>query len=113
MVTLRKAIAEALERESLDLREISKLFHIKEREALEHLEHIARSARPKRFVMEPSSCLDCGFVFKKRVRLGTPSKCPICKRSYIAPPRFRIRQAEEGQGRKEHESGADIGLPGK
>ena len=100
MPTLRKAIAEALERESLDLREISKLFHIKEREALDHLEHIARSTRSRRFVMEPSSCLDCGFVFKKRVRLGTPSKCPICKRSYIAPPRFRIRYVEEGAREK-------------
>jgi len=38
---MRKAIAEALEQESLDLREISKIFHIKEREVLDHLEHIA------------------------------------------------------------------------
>ncbi len=90
MPTLRKAIAEALEEEALDLREISKLFHIKEREALDHLEHIARSARPKRLMVEPSSCLDCGFVFKKRTRLSTPSKCPLCKRSSITPPRFRI-----------------------
>ena len=33
MLTLRKKIAELLERESLDLREISKLLGIKEREA--------------------------------------------------------------------------------
>jgi len=40
MSTLRKKIAEALEGESLDLREISKLFGIKEKEVLDHLIHI-------------------------------------------------------------------------
>jgi len=90
MPTFRKAIAEALEKEVMDLREISKMFHIKEKEALDHLEHIARSARPKHFIMEPSLCLDCGFVFKKRGRLSTPSRCPLCRSSSIAPPRFRI-----------------------
>lgn len=90
MPTLRKAIAEALEQESLDLREISKRLHIKEKEALDHLEHIARSARPKRFIMEPASCLDCGFIFKKRGKLSTPSRCPLCKSSSITVPRFKI-----------------------
>jgi len=44
MSTLRKKIAEALEGESLDLREISRLFGIKEKEALDHLMHIEKSA---------------------------------------------------------------------
>ncbi|OGP88873.1 MAG: hypothetical protein A2156_02410 [Deltaproteobacteria bacterium RBG_16_48_10] len=90
MPTLRKEIAEALERETLDQREISKIFHIKEREVLDHLQHIAKSARPKRFIMEPAHCLDCGFMFKKRDRLSTPSRCPLCKSSSISPPRFKI-----------------------
>jgi predicted Zn-ribbon and HTH transcriptional regulator/quercetin dioxygenase-like cupin family protein len=90
MLTLREAIAEVLEQESLDLREISKRFHIKEKEALDHLEHIARSARPKRFMIEPAACLDCGFVFKKRDRLSTPGKCPLCRSLSISPPRFKI-----------------------
>jgi predicted Zn-ribbon and HTH transcriptional regulator len=90
MPTIREAMAEALEAQSYDLRELSKQFHIKEREALDHLEHIARSARPKRFVVEPACCLDCGFVFKKRDRLRTPSKCPLCRSLSITPPRFKI-----------------------
>jgi transcriptional regulator len=96
MLTLREAIAEALEEESFDLREISKRFHIKEKEALDHLEHIARSARPKRFIMEPASCLDCGFVFKKRDRLSTPGKCPLCRSLSISPPRFKIVASAKG-----------------
>ena len=96
MLTLRKAIAELLEQESFDLREISKRLHIKEREALDHLEHVARSVRPKRFIMEPASCLDCGFVFKKRDRLGTPGKCPICRSQSVSPPRFKIMAPAKG-----------------
>jgi len=90
MLTIRKAMAEALESQSYDLRELSKQFHIKEKEARDHLEHIARSARPKRFMIEPAACLDCGFVFKKRDRLSTPGKCPLCRSLSVSPPRFKI-----------------------
>lgn len=90
MLTLRKRIAEALEGECLDLRGISKLFMIKEREALDHLKHIARSVHPKRLAAEPASCKRCGFSFKKRTRLNSPSRCPVCKSEHISPPRFKI-----------------------
>jgi predicted Zn-ribbon and HTH transcriptional regulator len=96
MLTLRKAIAEALEDDSLDLREISKRFRIKEKEALDHLEHVARSVRPKRFIMEPAVCLDCEFIFKKRGRLSTPSRCPLCRSSSVSPPRFKIMAPAKG-----------------
>jgi predicted Zn-ribbon and HTH transcriptional regulator len=56
MLTLRKKIAEALEGQCLDLRELSKLFGIKEREALDHLKHIAKSVHPRRLTAEPASC---------------------------------------------------------
>jgi len=90
MVTLRKKITEALEKESLDLREISRRFGIREKEALEHLQHIARSVHPGRLKMEPPSCNQCGFPFKKRERLNTPGRCPLCKSEAISPPRFQI-----------------------
>jgi predicted Zn-ribbon and HTH transcriptional regulator len=90
MPTLRKKIAEALEEECLDLREISKLFGIKEREVLDHLEHIAKSVHPKRLTAEPASCKQCGFSFKKRTRLNTPGRCPVCKSEHITSPRFKI-----------------------
>jgi predicted Zn-ribbon and HTH transcriptional regulator len=87
--TLRKKIAEALEGESLDLREISKLFGIKEKEVLDHLNHIEKSAH-RGFTVEPASCQQCGFSFKKRTRLSTPGRCPVCKSEHIPPPRFKI-----------------------
>jgi predicted Zn-ribbon and HTH transcriptional regulator len=97
MLTLRKKIAEALENENLDLREISKLFRIKEREVLDHLEHIAKSIHPVRLTAEPASCRQCGFSFKKRTRLSTPGRCPVCKSEQISPPRFKINPSSEAR----------------
>ncbi len=90
LLTPRKKIAEALEEESLDLREISRRFGIKERDVLNHLEHISRSAHSKRLITEPARCLQCGFSFKKRSRLSTPGRCPVCRSESIAPPRFKL-----------------------
>ncbi|KPK91144.1 MAG: hypothetical protein AMJ94_07790 [Deltaproteobacteria bacterium SM23_61] len=85
--TLRKEIEKALEDGPMDLREISQLFRIREKDALDHLRHISRSAQLK---MEPSVCLECGFTFKKRDRLNTPSRCPLCKSESISPPRYQV-----------------------
>jgi len=100
LLTLREKIAEALEKESLDLREISHLSGIKEREVLDHLAHIQRSARSERFTVEPASCMGCGFSFRKRSRLSTPSRCPLCKSESISPPRFNLAQKGKNQKRR-------------
>ena len=85
--TLRKEIAKALEDGPMDLREISQAFRIREKDVLDHLQHISRSAQLK---MDPAACLECGFSFKKRDRLNTPSRCPLCKSESISPPRYRV-----------------------
>jgi len=90
MLTLRKKIAEVLKEELYDLREISKRFGIKEREALDHLKHIEKSIRPKRLIVKPASCKQCGFSFKKRTRLNAPGRCPVCRSEQISPPRFKV-----------------------
>jgi predicted Zn-ribbon and HTH transcriptional regulator len=90
MLTLRKKLAGILEQESLDLQEISQFLGIKEKEVLDHLQHIAKSARPKRLAVEPAYCKRCGFSFKKRARLNTPGRCPLCKSESISPPRFQL-----------------------
>ena len=93
MITLRKKIAEALKQDSLDLREISKRFGIREKDALDHLHHIAKSAHSVGFNMKPPQCNQCGYSFKKRTRLNTPGHCPICKSESISPPRFQIMES--------------------
>jgi len=64
MSTLRKKIAEALEGDFLDLREISKLFGIKEKEALDHLVHIEKAAHHRGFAVEPASLNNTVFLLR-------------------------------------------------
>lgn len=94
-LTIRKQIIEALRGRLLTAREISQAVGIKEKDVLDHLPHIARSiaaheAEGSRFAVEPSQCLECGFVFSKRDRLKTPSKCPVCRSEEITETRFGV-----------------------
>jgi predicted Zn-ribbon and HTH transcriptional regulator len=84
-------ISDVLEGGALTARDISKAVSVREKEVIEHLPHVARSVGPgRRLVMEPSSCLECGFVFKKRRRFKTPGKCPVCRSEEITETRYGI-----------------------
>jgi predicted Zn-ribbon and HTH transcriptional regulator len=66
---------------------------VPERDVVGHLEHLERTAkaRGETFIVEPARCDECDFVFKKRERLGRPSKCPKCRSTHLVPPRFMMR----------------------
>ncbi|OGW70016.1 MAG: hypothetical protein A3A88_00195 [Nitrospirae bacterium RIFCSPLOWO2_01_FULL_62_17] len=73
--------------------ELAGMIGAPEREIEEHLAHVVRSLAKdgtRRFLLDPSRCHDCGFVFRERTRLTTPGRCPACRSEAIAPPRFRI-----------------------
>jgi predicted Zn-ribbon and HTH transcriptional regulator len=94
-LTDRQKIIEVLKGQMLTAREISQAVGIKEKEVLEHLPHIARSLashgdQGPSLSVEPSKCLACGFVFRKRERLKTPSKCPVCRSEEITETRFGV-----------------------
>jgi hypothetical protein len=74
------------------IRDISQELRISEKEALGHLEHIARSGAHggRRLTITPASCNSCGYVFKKRQRLGKPGRCPVCKGEDISPPSYGL-----------------------
>ncbi|MCP3676448.1 MAG: transcriptional regulator [Deltaproteobacteria bacterium] len=88
-LTIRQEIYEAIKGERLTAKEISQAVRVTEKEALGHLEHLAKSHRG-RFVVDPPVCHGCGFVFIKRKRLGTPGRCPICKGEGISETRYGI-----------------------
>lgn len=93
-LTIRQRITEALKTGMLTAKDISRSVGISEKEVHEHLPHISRSIENRgdeQFVVEPSRCLKCGFVFRKRDRLRTPSKCPVCRSEEITETRFGIR----------------------
>lgn len=55
-------------------RQLSEELGVREREIALHLEHLERSLRNEegRLVVEPPTCVACGFVFRERHRLTRP-----------------------------------------
>jgi hypothetical protein len=78
----------------LSSRQLAELVGIPERQVEEHLAHVVQTLardRTHRFVLEPSSCPACGYVFRDRRRLTCPSRCPRCRAEGITPPRYGIQ----------------------
>ncbi len=91
MVTARQAIKELLQDEALSSLELSQRLSLAEKEVLDHLTHIARApGLGLKFQITPAVCKHCGFAFKKRERLTTPSRCPLCQHESIRRPRFAL-----------------------
>lgn len=90
--TIRQKIIHLLETDTLTVRDLSQAVSIPEKEAMDHLGHIARSVRSqnKKLVETPYKCLSCGFVFDKRTRFTKPGRCPSCKNSHIRTARYHI-----------------------
>ena len=90
--TVRADLRRVLKKGPLTGRELSARVGVAERQVAGHLEHLARSLRlgGERLTVEPARCLDCGFVFRKRERLGRPSRCPACRSQHLTSPRFAI-----------------------
>ncbi|MGH7229868.1 MAG: transcriptional regulator, partial [Nitrospiraceae bacterium] len=74
-------------------RELAELFAIPERQVEDHLRHVVRSVSrdpTRRFILAPSACDRCGFLFRERTRLTRPSRCPRCRSEDISAPRYGI-----------------------
>ncbi len=90
-MTIRQRIMAELEKGPMTARDLSKAIRISEKEAIGHMEHVAKSIQPpKRLVIEPPVCNKCGFVFSHRQRFSSPSRCPECRHEGITSPVFRI-----------------------
>ena len=91
--TVREAIREELLRGPATARDLSERVSIREKDVAEHLEHLEKSlrARGERLVVEPASCIACGYAFASRARLTRPGACPQCRSTRIDPPAFRIQ----------------------
>ncbi len=100
-LTVRQQIVESITGTLLSARRLAGLLEIREREIEDHLPHVVKSIardRTKRFVIDPSKCLDCGFVYRDRTRLTTPSRCPTCRSEAISPPQFGIEVKRQDSG---------------
>jgi transcriptional regulator len=92
--TVREAIRAELLRGAATARDLSERVSIREKDVADHLEHLDKSlrARGEKLVVEPASCIACGYSFARRPRLSRPGSCPECGSTRIDPPAFRIEQ---------------------
>ena len=91
--TPRQRILALLVGRMMTVRQLAAVIKISERQVEDHLVHIVKSVerdRLRRFVIEPSACLDCEFVFTARARVKRPSHCPQCRSENISMPRYGI-----------------------
>jgi hypothetical protein len=92
--TIRQALFEELLGGKRTVRELSQALRISEKEVTAHLTHVKQSAPQKgyRFIMQPSECLNCGFIFQGRERQKKPSRCPRCKEEHLTNPVFGLER---------------------
>jgi predicted Zn-ribbon and HTH transcriptional regulator len=90
--TVREGLHAALLAGPTTARDLSKRVGIPEHEVAGHLEHLERSLkhRGEKLVIEPPTCMDCGFAFTRRHRFTRPSGCPACRGRRITLPQFHI-----------------------
>jgi len=86
-------ILEMLKKSSYTAKQLADIFECDLREIIEDLEHVFKTAKMLglRMVAQSAQCNSCGFVFKEREKLRTPSKCPECRSEDIKEPVFRIK----------------------
>ncbi len=91
--TPRQRIMDLLTGTRLSSHQLAQMLGLPERQVEDHLTHVVKTVardRSRRFVLEPSSCPDCGYVFRDRTRLTRPSRCPKCRGEGITAPRYGI-----------------------
>ncbi|MFB6074385.1 MAG: transcriptional regulator [Haloarculaceae archaeon] len=89
--TTRQRIADRLREEPMAVADIARAFEVRASDALEHVEHIARSldGTGEELLVAPPACEDCGFDgFHDLV--NRPSRCPECKSEAVTEPVYRI-----------------------
>lgn len=92
-LTIRQLIMQTITGTLCSSRQLAELAGVPERQVEDHLIHVAKSVardRTRRFILEPSRCGDCGFVFRERTRLTRPSRCPRCRSEAISAPLYGI-----------------------
>ncbi|HEY6083872.1 MAG TPA: hypothetical protein VIU63_00665 [Nitrospira sp.] len=91
--TPRQRLVELLSGTRLSSHQLAQILGLSERQVEEHLVHVVKTLSKdpsRRFTLEPSTCVECGFVFRDRTRLTRPSRCPRCRAEHVSAPRYGI-----------------------
>ncbi len=87
----RKELINLLQQGEQSVNQLALRFGVKQKDLVDEIKHVQKTARREGLVLEiiPAQCRKCGFKFK-RDKIDKPGKCPQCKATWIAEPRFRL-----------------------
>jgi predicted Zn-ribbon and HTH transcriptional regulator len=89
--TTRERVADRLREEPVAASALARAFDITTADALDHVDHVARSLEPteETLLVAPPECDECDFAdFDDLV--NRPSRCPACKSESVVEPTFTI-----------------------
>jgi hypothetical protein len=93
--TRRQEIARVLRTGPHTVGDLARKVEASVKSVLLDLQHVRRGLKaPEEWVAADAVCRDCGFVFRGRERLETPSRWPECRSENIEGPRFEIASRE-------------------
>ncbi|NCN64672.1 MAG: transcriptional regulator [Candidatus Altiarchaeum hamiconexum] len=73
------------------IRALSIRYKFPEKVIADDIKHIKKSISHRgKLMIKPAECINCGFVFKEREKIKSPSKCPECKSERIMECLFMI-----------------------
>jgi len=89
--TTREQIADRLREETLTASALAREFEIGTPQALDHVQHIARTldGTDETLLASPPACQDCGFDGFDDLT-NRPSRCPECHGENVAEPAFQV-----------------------
>lgn len=87
----RRDVLELLKQQAMSAHQLADVLQCPLKEIHQDLEHLHRSLKrmPLKLEVEPAQCRKCGFRFGAE-KLTRPSKCPVCKATWITEPRLRV-----------------------
>ncbi len=92
MPTRREQMISYLEASEYTVKDLAALIKSNMRDTIDDLDHIKHTVG-KRLKTRSAECTSCHFVFRKRDRMNTPSRCPKCKSERIVGPWISIKKA--------------------
>ncbi len=89
--TRRQRLTEELKNGWISIRALSISYKFSEKVIADDLEHIKKSISHRgKLMVKPAACINCGFVFKEREKMKSPSRCPKCKSERIMEGMFML-----------------------
>ncbi len=89
--TRRQRLTEELKKGWISIRALSIMYKFPEKVISNDIEHIKKSISHRgKLMFKPAECINCGFVFKEREKIKSPSRCPKCKSERIKESIFML-----------------------